>query len=329
MLMLCNHVCINVNQNRECEREMKRKTGILLLAALLSAGLTGCGEKQWEKQIAEEEIIIEGIEGEYEFLFLTDTHVIVMSQEDTIQVEENARPRFDLFKNEEDVSSEDQFEEWISYANEEEMDGVLLGGDIIDYPSKANVTFLDSQLGRLNMPYLYTLGNHDWTYPWEYMTELGEDMYLPMLEPYMKGDTDIHVQDYGEFLIVAVDNSSNQINDGALEEYKEILAQGKPVIVLLHVPLMTQSVLTKAREEWGESKVVLGAGNYGGIYPDEESSRFVELTTAADSPVAAVLAGHVHFADRDYIDGEKRVLQIVGDAGFKGSAARIYIKGKK
>ena len=53
----------------------------------------------------------------------------------------------------------------------------------------------------------------------------------------------------------------------------------------------------------------------------------MELTTAKDSPVVAVLAGHVHFYDKDYIDGEKDVLQIVGDAGFHNSAVSLTIKG--
>ena len=37
----------------------------------------------------------------------------------------------------------------------------------------------------------------------------------------------------------------------------------------------------------------------------------MSLTTAADSPVAAVLAGHVHLSDESVIDGEKDIPQIV------------------
>ena len=73
--------------------------------------------------------------------------------------------------------------------------------------------------------------------------------------------------------------------------------------------------------------MVIGGGNYDGLYPNENSKKFMELTTAKDSPVVAVLAGHVHFYDKDYIDGEKDVLQIVGDAGFHNSAVSLTIKG--
>ena len=72
---------------------------------------------------------------------------------------------------------------------------------------------------------------------------------------------------------------------------------------------------------------MIGAGNYGGIYPNEGSERFVSLTTAADSPVELVLAGHVHFYDRDVIEGERQVLQLVGGAGFQGNAILVHITG--
>ena len=97
---------------------------------------------------------------------------------------------------------------------------------------------------------------------------------------------------------------------------------------MAHVPFITQSVLTKAKEAW-DSPVVIGAGNYGGIYPNEDSERFMALTTAEGSPVELVLAGHEHFYDRDAIEGEKDVLQLVGGAGFQGDAILIHITGSK
>lgn len=160
------------------------------------------------------------------------------------------------------------------------------------------------------------------------MTEKGKAEYRPLLEPVMQGNTIIQRLDIGELTVVAVDNSTGQVCGEALDSYREILAEGRPTIVLVHVPFLTQSVLTKAREVWS-SPVVIGGGNYGGIYPNEESTAFIEMTTAADSPVEAVLAGHVHFYDKDYIDGEKQVLQIVGDGGYKRQGMMLRITGEE
>lgn len=276
--------------------------------------------------VREEYLVIEGLEKEYELLFVTDTHVIVSSPDDGEQILANAAERMPLFYDGAGVSSAEQFPYWIDYANEREVDAVLFGGDIIDYPSSSNIEFLNENVSQLDMPYLYTLGNHDWTYPWEYMTDKAKQEYIPMLQPVIEENGTIEIMDMEDFLVVSVDNSSGQVHPDALEQYLQVLEQKKPVIVLVHVPFMTQSVLGKANEVW-DSPVVIGAGNYGGIYPSEESTAFIEATTAEDSPVIAILAGHVHFYDKDYIDGEKPVIQIVGNAGFVRSGIVLHITG--
>lgn len=293
--------------------------------------MAGCTSKEkrveWEKHVIEEKLVLPGVEGEYDLLFLTDTHAIIQDKSDSEQITENAKLRYAEMVNEEGASAKQQLSDWMDYAVEEQVDAVLMGGDIIDYPSKASIAYLNKQLNKLSMPYLYTMGNHDWTYPWEYMTEIAEQEYRPLLKPYMGDKTYIGTWETEDLLVITVDNSSGQVRPEALETYEKLLQTDKPVIVMLHVPLMTQSVLGRAREVW-DSPVVLGAGNYGGIYPNEESTRFVELTTAKDSPVELVLAGHVHFYDKDYISGDKDILQIVGDAGFHGSAVRLHISGE-
>lgn len=281
---------------------------------------------EMKTHIAEQTIYVEGLQGDYTLLFLTDTHVVVMDPEAQGQQAENQTERAGLFVNQAGVPSEEQLAEWIDYANENQVDAVLLGGDIIDTSSKANRERLEEQLSRLDMPWLYVLGNHDWTLPWEYTTDMARETCLPLFESFMRGNTAIQRLDLGEFTVVGIDNSSNQVRAEALAEYEEILAEGEPVVVLAHVPFLTQSVLTKAKRTWN-SPVVIGGGGYGGIYPDENSQRFMELTTADGSPVELVLTGHVHFYDRDVIVGEKDVLQLTGGAGYLGEACLIRLTG--
>ncbi len=337
-----------------------------LIAALVWWGISG--QDKPPGKLIEEELVLPEIEGEYELLFLTDSHVVVESGSgaergssatgsgnaaegvsetgsggeadngngaeggseadsgNEARFAELSRKRYPQFADEKGRHSRENFEDWIEYANESEADGVLLGGDIIDSPSKEHMNFLKESLKNLKMPYVYTLGNHDWTTPWDYMSANDRQSYLPGFLAFMQDDTAIHSHDFGEFIVVAVDNSTGQVDGNAIEPYQKILEQDKPVIVLVHVPFLTQSVLTKAKQVWN-SGVVIGGGNYGGLYPNENSKKFMELTTAKDSPVVAVLAGHVHFYDKDYIDGEKDVLQIVGDAGFHDSAVSLTIKG--
>lgn len=323
-----------MNFYRKVSSRGRAKWHALMTILIISAGcfLTGCGGKmensgkQWEKHIEEETLYLEGLQEEYTILFLTDTHVVIRDEKASGQAAENEEIRYSMFVNEEGVPSAEQFPEWIQYANEKKVDAVLFGGDIIDTPSAVNIQWLKEQLEQLEMPYLYVNGNHDWTYPWEYMTEAGRAVYLPLLEPFMQGNTAFQTLDFGEFLVVGIDDSTNQVDGEALREYEKVVQEKRPMIVMAHVPFMTQSTLSKAREAWN-SPVVIGAGNFGGIYPNEESEKFMSLITASDSPVELMLAGHVHFYDRDVIEGDKNVCQVVGGAGYQGNAVLLHIVG--
>lgn len=309
---------------------MRKKAIVFLTAAFMMVSAAGCGgqKQDWQINVIEETIVIEGLREEYELLFLTDTHVVVRDEQAGEDVVSYVSERYPMFHNAEGVDSQTQFEAYIRYANEQGVDGVLFGGDIIDSPSEANLIWLAGQLQQLSAPYLYVPGNHDWTYPWEYMTEEGRQALLPLLEPVMQGNTEIHSLDFGEFLAVGVNDSANQVSGEALPEFEKLYVDKKPLLVLVHVPFMTQSVLGRAREIWS-SPVVIGAGNYGGIYPDEDSERFVTLLTAADSPVELVLAGHVHFYDKDVIEGDKNVLQLTGAAGYEGNVMLLHVRGER
>ena len=303
-----------------------------ILPVFLAFALCGCTcsrslSKIDDSDIDRYEITIPGISRDYDLLFITNTHVVISDESADDEIQNYSEERLALFTNDSGLVASGLFTAWIEYADQTEPDALLLGGDIIDSPSAANIEFLKSSLESLRVPYLYTLGNHDWTYPWDYMTESGQEEYLPLLAPYMESNTAIHTLELDDFIIVAVDNSNNQIHPDALEEYRRILSYKKPVILLLHVPFYTESLLAKTSEVWSNGGV-LGGGIHGGIYPNNTSTEFLSLTTAADSPVAAVFAGHVHLPDASSIDGAKEIPQIVGDAGYKGRGTLIHISAE-
>lgn len=273
------------------------------------------------------EIVIPNLSRDYQLLFLTDTHVTIPSNSDSEKEYEYCKQRLNQFTTDSGYVASELFTAWMDYSNTKDLDGLLLGGDIIDCPTATNLEYLHTSLDSLKIPYLYTPGNHDWTFPWEYMTEAGSS-YLASLSPYMQNNTAIHALEYDDFTVVSIDNSSNQIHPDALTEYKNILDKGKPVIVMLHVPLYTQELLTKASQVW-QSGVILGGGIHGGIYPNKVSTEFLSLTTSETSPVVAVLAGHVHLADRSNLSDEPLILQITGDAGYKGKSTLLHITAEK
>lgn len=341
-----------------------RKTGILSACILLSFLLWGCGfsgtqnkapdsegsdnlesssslenssnlaedpgqeidkTKYDNLDITEKTLVIPGITGGYSFLFLSDTHMITLDGTEEEQITENALPRTGLFKDSQGTEAYENFPVWMEYANETDMELVLLGGDIIDFPSEANLKLLTENLEKLQMPYAFTLGNHDWTYPWEYMTAAGREQYRPLFAPFTEENPAAHIMEMEELVILCVDNSSNQVEAEALSVTEEALSIGKPVIVMLHVPFSTETLIENAAALWN-SPVSIGMADKGGIFPDANTLAFQEKILAGDSPVVCVLAGHVHFSDEAMLTDS--VVQYVAGAGYLNEGIVLKIHGE-
>ena len=277
--------------------------------------------------VEEKTLVIPGLEREYRYLFLSDTHIISLDGEESEQQLENALPRRDtLFKDELGRTPEEVFPDWIAYANEQQVDGLLLGGDVIDFPSQGNLSFLEKNLEMLEMPYLYVPGNHDWTYPWEYMTDKGRQEYLAALSPWMRGTPAAQVMENEELVFLGVDNSSNQIDPAAMDTVRSAMERGKPVIILQHVPFATDRLVDTAAGLW-KNPVLLGKGVLGGIYPNEASQEYMNLVLGGGSPVKAVLAGHIHIGEQDSLT--EGIVQYTAEAGYMGKGLLLIIKGEE
>lgn len=274
--------------------------------------------------ILPKKLTVPGLQKEYTFLFLSDTHVIELNGTESDKVMENALPRIELFKDIAGISSAERFPEWIDYANEKEVDMVLFGGDIIDFPSEGNLKLLKENTDKLSMPFVFTLGNHDWTYPWDYMTVEGRNTYRPLFHDLTDGNPAASVTEYEELVILSVDNSSNQLDAAALAVTDEALSLNKPVLVIAHVPFSTESLLKKAHGIWN-SPVSIGMADEGGIFPDANTLAFQKKILAANSPVFCILSGHVHFSDESALTDS--VVQIVNGTGYTGEGVLLQISG--
>ena len=214
----------------------------------------------------EKEVSIAGIERDYEIWFMADSHITLVNEDEPAEVKEYAAQRAPGFVNEMGVSSDLIFSQFIDEANKQKPDMVLFGGDIIDFPSDANVAFLQSELDRLEVPYVFAMGNHDWTFPWEYMTPEGSEKYRPMLENYMygnvtdeeensltdqvltvMGNTYLTKIELNDMIFLSIDDSSNQVALEALAGIEEAYDTGKPIILIQHVPFSTENLIAKAK----------------------------------------------------------------------------------
>ncbi|MDR0220197.1 MAG: metallophosphoesterase [Lachnospiraceae bacterium] len=316
---------------------MKKNFITLCLITLYASLITGC-ETPKEPAVTDglniktEEIIIAGLEGEYRFLFFSDLHMALAGEGDSPEIRDYVAERSAAFDGASSLTAPAKLAALVEAANAQTLDAVLMGGDIIDCPTPAALASLSQNLKLLDAPYLFALGNHDYTFPWEYFSEKSLTEYLPELATSVDVAADgFSILELDGLVVVALDDSTNQINPAALSRLEAVLAQQKPVIILMHVPLVTDGnadLLAKSLEVWGpdpegNSRVLLG---FSGLWPNEGSRRFMDMIFAKDSPVVAILAGHAHFPHRDVL--EPGIVQIIAAPAYEGNATIIEIKGQ-
>ena len=278
-------------------------------------------------QISEETLEVEGFEREFSIFFLADSHISLCDERDK-ELMEKAWSRSRLYKVD-DIEAWDRFDALIENADNDKNDIIILGGDIIDSAMYASIDHVNGQVASLSIPYMYTIGNHDFEYGTEYFSNKAYEEYLPRLDD-LHGKDSYQVNEYDDLIIFSADDYNNQVSASALEAYKREAAKGKPIVLIVHVPIEPvtgdDSLTEKCKEVWGssedgKSKVTMGVN---GCYPNDTTNEFLDLVLADESPVVLVLAGHIHFYHKDMLNDN--IVQIVTGAAFEGNALRVTLK---
>lgn len=260
------------------------------------------------------------VQHEYQFMFIADSHIVSLSDATTPEVRAAELPRQGLFTSDAGIPSASLFSRYVDIANTNNVTALLMGGDIIDCPSDENLDVMKKGLSQLKSPYLYTVGNHDWTYLWDANDDAARSKYMSRLDAFTQGKSDCHTLEYPDLTIVALDDSSGQFTQGAAEGLEKAIARSKPTIVMFHIPLAESKLNALSTRDWGKP-LTLGDGGYP---PNQWSQKVMDLITASNSPVIAVLDGHLHFL----YSGSASSLapQYVTDAAYKGRALMLTIR---
>lgn len=264
------------------------------------------------ENVTKEQLSIEGLNSTYTFLFLTDNHLIVKSDNDDAKVKAESE-LLTGFTNSSGIQSIESFPYWIEYANNMNVDALLMGGDMLAYPTPEGVAYMEKELENLKSSYVYSMGNHDWSFSWDYHTSSTYNSYMPLF------DDLISVLEYKDLIVLSLDNSTNQMNAQSLETFQYYFDKGKPMILLFHVPLSTESVEAKSVADWGWN-ITIGAN---GLVPNDITAAFLEKLYSEDSPVVCILSGHIHAYDRSLLP--QNIVQIVGDDGYGGNGVLLTV----
>lgn len=255
-----------------------------------------------------EEIVVEvpNISKEYTVAWVSDLHMVTDHEiSDDILAEDldAVLARYEFFQTADGVHGEDLLPEIIDFLNYGTYDGIIFGGDMLDYCSVSNMELLQAEFGRLNkkVPVLYIRADHDYGfwYGGDNFTETdAENMHKEMAD----GDElTAKYLDFGEFIILGVNRSTKDMFPEQYSILDEMFANAaseeKPVIIATHVPYASKVDETNEVTLYDKSMEVRNKIYYwgGGDYvPNDVTTNFLDRIYKEDTSVVEVLAGHLH-----------------------------------
>ena len=273
-------------------------------------------------------ISIAGLTKPIRMVHVTDTHVALIDERDAEHVDacQDSCEKFRTERRTEDgrtIPSETTFSEIIDELRRLGPDFLAFTGDIVHFPSQACLDHVTSALDSLDIPIIYTAGNHDWRFPGvEGRAELREAGW-PLLERLHRGEPAISHHTDGHVQWVSIDNSTYQVTEEQLRAVTQLLSNSMPTVLLMHIPLSLPTLRDDIRArflapilvgdpDWDiESREKWGAGE-----DLPTTLEFVRVVTSAPNLIA-IFCGHIHFPHVDAIG--PTAVQYVGAPGFMGA----------
>lgn len=212
------------------------------------------------------------------------------------------------------------------------VDAVVLTGDILTFPSAANLAVLKEQLAKLSVPWLYTLGNHDWHFIMleEWNDDVRKRAY-PKFHALTGGNPAFGKLELGGVLLVCIDNSNYQITEEQLAFFQSCLQSGRPCVLFVHIPLYIPSLAGDVLHRWGAPIMMHADGwtpEQRKLWKTRKEERatqeFYELIVRGNSEsLIGIFCGHVHFHHKDaYRPGR---YQYVAHPGYEGGYRLISL----
>lgn len=248
---------------------------------------------------------VKGLKRDFKILHFTDLHACALDEVEKAAMEPVRRdyipPRQGLFGGGRPYPSEAALPALLRYGEEISADLILMTGDIIDFPSEANLTLLSSCVESCKVPVLYITGNHDWSYADDYHTESAAATYLTRVDAISGAADHAAVYEDETVLVCAVDSGLDRIRQETLEAYltaaRRAKAYGKALILALHVPVHAETLVEDTVRVW-RKELTIGEGAFGS---DDPATMAFYNAVAVESDLApdVVIAGHVHFDHED------------------------------
>ena len=280
---------------------------------------------------SQNEILVEGLEQEVRLFQLSDTHLSQADGRDPHPARQAADQYQTYFqqRTSEGVPVSQVFAGLLAQGRAFGPQALALTGDILHFPSVAGLELLAGSLK--GQEYLYTLGNHDWYFPYLQWSEATRLAHYPRFFAFSRGNPACQSRDISGLRLVALDNSTYQVSTAQVEFLRGQLEGGRPTVLLMHIPLQIPSLMPSVMARW-QAPIVMG-GEEGWtlemrakwLVQGVAASTRACLDLVREAPnLVAILCGHVHFPRADALS--PGCYQYVSKPGFEGGCRSLIFK---
>jgi len=232
-----------------------------------------------------------------------------------------------------ETNPEKAFIETLQIAKKENISLLILAGDIFSFPSEAAITFVLEELKKVDIPFLFTAGNHDWHY--EGMSGSSDalrDTWIKkrLLNLYQDENPMFAVRNMNGISIITIDNSTYEINKEQLHFFENQISKGDPILLCVHIPFYVQgrnlgfgcahpewngkndkNYELERREKWRDSG-----------HSPTTLKFFQRILTATN--LIGIVAGHIHKQSIDIL--KNGLPQIVTTANANGGFLSLHFE---
>ncbi len=287
-------------------------------------------EPEYDFTTEEVTLSIEGLTREYTIAWVSDLHLISDHEAGEEAGDVHAEYLDAISKRYEElpitsdgVHAEELWPEIVKYLNYHEFDGIVFGGDMMDYCSNSNVAMIKEGLDSLRAPYIYIRADHDYGayYGGVFFTETE----ARALHQTIDGDEIAYKYwDRDEFVVLGIDSSTKDMPEYYYNMVADVYTRGKPVIMVTHVPYESMVDNSLAQLSMQVRNQIYYWSDASEHYkPNNITSQYLSMIYSEDTVVKQVLAGHLH-ASWDGMISEQ-VPQHIFAPAFTGNIGIIHI----
>ena len=280
-------------------------------------------------QVEEVRITIPGLEETRTLVWVSDMHIVSGAEDPDVTKEnrEKVQERCEMMKSPSGLTSDRTWELLSAQIDSFGADYVIFGADMLDYASEENLEKLEAGLDRIRTPWMYIRADHDYG---RWYSDMGIKR-MRKLHRRIAPQNRLWTERFPGFIVAGLDNTTTAVSEETLEEFRALCGEGKPIILCSHVPFDTgmedsDSLDELSRELWGDRVLCWGDGDEYDISKGECMKQLMEIITAKDSPVCAILAGHLHASWEGKVT--RGCMEHVFSAAFSDNVGLITVSGE-